>query len=60
MPIEESHSDSDEIAQLKRKLSLFESEKGRISGLSYVPKCSDEIIISTSPKAGVYGIVSKL
>jgi len=53
MPLEECHSDSDAIADLKRKLSCFESEKGRLSGLSYVPQSPNEVIISTSPKAGM-------
>jgi hypothetical protein len=54
MPIEESPSNSEEIKQLKRRLSHFETENGRLSGLAYVPKFENEIIITTSPKAGMY------
>ena len=52
MPHEETKSDSDEVVKLKHRLSNFETEYGRLSGLSYQPKSLDEVIITTTPKAG--------
>lgn len=54
MPYEEKDTkdESEEISQLKCRLSNFETEKGRLLGLGYQPKTNDEIIITTSPKAG--------
>jgi len=53
MPFEQpSVSSSEAIAKLKERLSGFETEEGRLSGLSYQPKSPDEIIITTTPKAG--------
>ena len=52
MPFEQNESSEDSIALLKQRLSGFETEEGRLSGLSYVPKSADEVIITTSPKAG--------
>ena len=53
MPFEEhSSSESEAICLLKARLSKFESEEGRLKGLSYVPKKYDEVVISTTPKAG--------
>lgn len=53
MPFEDSSSSSsDAISKMKQRLSGFETEKGRLSGLNYQPKTADEIIITTTPKAG--------
>lgn len=52
MPFEETKSSSDAIALLKKRLSGFETEEGRLSGLNYVPKSKDEVMITTTPKAG--------
>jgi hypothetical protein len=55
MPFEENNANaaqSEAIALMKKRLSGFETEEGRLKGLSYVPLCSDEVVISTSPKAG--------
>lgn len=42
----------DAIALMKKRLSGFETEEGRLKGLSYVPTCLDEVVITTTPKAG--------
>ena len=53
MPFEQSSNTSSEaIVKLKERLSGFETEEGRISGLDYRPKSSEEILITTTPKAG--------
>lgn len=53
MPFEEqSSSESETIALMKERLSKFETEDGRLKGLSYVPKSPDEVGITTTPKAG--------
>lgn len=52
MPFEETESASDPIALLKKRLSGFETEEGRLSGLNYKPKTKDEVFITTTPKAG--------
>jgi hypothetical protein len=53
MPFEgESVSESEAIALMKERLSKFETEEGRLKGLSYVPKSTDEVAITTTPKAG--------
>lgn len=46
-----SENQSETILLLKQRLSKFETEEGRLHGLSYVPTTID-IGISTSPKAG--------
>lgn len=52
MPLESSTSnESQEIVSLKEKLSKFETEEGRLKGLSYSPRQND-IVITTTPKAG--------
>lgn len=53
MPIEDDTSDkkSSAISLLKQRLSKFETESGRLLGLSYQPLPHD-IVISTTPKAG--------
>ncbi|GMH48308.1 hypothetical protein TL16_g00264 [Triparma laevis f. inornata] len=53
MPFELTQSDSDCVAKMKERLSGFETEEGRLSGLNYTPKIPNtEVIITTSPKAG--------
>jgi hypothetical protein len=53
MPFEEqSDAESKAIALMKTRLSGFETEEGRLQGLSYVPKHPNEVAITTSPKAG--------
>ena len=55
MPYEDakpSQQQSEQIVKLRERLSKFETEEGRLLGLSYVPKSVDEVIITTSPKAG--------
>ena len=53
MPFEQvDRSSTESIALLKQRLSGFETEEGRLSGLSYKPKSKDEVIITTTPKAG--------
>lgn len=53
MPLEQtSPSDGDAIALMKQRLSGFETEQGRLKGLSYIPSEDDEVVITTSPKAG--------
>ena len=52
MPFEATASSSEAIVLLKQRLSGFESEEGRLSGLNYVPKSKDEVFITTTPKAG--------
>jgi hypothetical protein len=55
MPFEDpSSSSSDAISKMKQILSGFETEKGRLSGLNYQPKTADEVIITTTPKAGAF------
>ena len=49
---EGAHSSTDGIALLKKRLSGFDTEEGRLSGLAYKPKSGDEVIITTTPKAG--------
>jgi hypothetical protein len=39
------------IALLKQRLSNFETEQGRLQGLSYQPRPTD-VVITTTPKAG--------
>jgi hypothetical protein len=53
MPFEEhSTSISDVIALMKKRLGGFETEQGRLKGLSYVPHNENEVVITTTPKAG--------
>jgi hypothetical protein len=55
MPFEEQSFDvpeSEAIALMKKRLKGFETEKGRLRGLSYVPHNKDEVVITTTPKAG--------
>jgi hypothetical protein len=52
MPFELTASDDAAIAKMKTHLSSFETEQGRIAGLSYTPSSPSEVIITTSPKAG--------
>ena len=52
MPLESTQSNNEAIADLKKTLSGFETEEGRLSGLSYKPKSKDEVLITTTPKAG--------
>lgn len=52
MPVEQADSDKAAIAALKTKLGGFETEEGRLGGLAYEPKNKDEVIITTTPKAG--------
>ncbi len=53
MPFEKSfNEESEAIVLLKARLSGFETEEGRLKGLSYTPKLPNEVAISTSPKAG--------
>lgn len=52
MPSEEqSEKESGGIALLKSRLGGFETEQGRLRGLSYPPRAID-VAISTTPKAG--------
>jgi hypothetical protein len=53
MPLEEAvdGSESEAITLLKQRLSKFETEQGRLSGLNYQPRPTD-VAISTTPKAG--------
>ena len=52
MPIEETGSGtSPAIALLRERLAKFETEGGRLKGLSYQPRPND-VAISTTPKAG--------
>lgn len=54
MPWDETSTDgpqSEMIALLKQRLSNFETELGRLTGLSYQP-CPSDIVITTTPKAG--------
>jgi Sulfotransferase domain len=37
---------------MKQRLSGFETEEGRLKGLDYQPQSPNEVIITTSPKAG--------
>mmetsp|Transcript_127874 Transcript_127874/g.370067 ORF Transcript_127874/g.370067 Transcript_127874/m.370067 type:complete len:327 (-) Transcript_127874:79-1059(-) len=54
MPIEisDKKKESEAIALMKARLSGFETEEGRLKGLSYRPKFDNEVVITTSPKAG--------
>ena len=60
MPFEEhsttssssSSTSSDVIALMKKRLGGFETEEGRLKGLSYVPHNDNEVVITTTPKAG--------
>lgn len=53
MPFESlSNEESEAIALMKKRLSGFETEKGRLFGLSYTPKFPNEVVITTTPKAG--------
>ena len=50
MPAETVNADDSEaIELLKKRLSGFETEKGRLQGLSYQPRTND-VIITTTPK----------
>ena len=52
MPIEQDQvSSTPALALLKQRLSKFETEEGRMKGLSYLPRPND-IVISTAAKAG--------
>jgi hypothetical protein len=55
MPFEEQNlntQDDANVALMKQRLSGFETEQGRLLGLSYVPLRQDEVVITTTPKAG--------
>lgn len=53
MPFEESSNiESEAIALMKQRLSGFETEEGRLKGLSYIPLYPNEVVITTTPKAG--------
>jgi hypothetical protein len=54
MPFEEHHEDAEDanVALMKQRLSGFETEEGRLQGLSYVPLRQDEVVVTTTPKAG--------
>ena len=52
MPVEQTSTSCGVIEVMKQRLSGFETEMGRLNGLSYQPKSNEEVIISTSPKAG--------
>lgn len=53
MPLEgQQESQSAAIALLKTRLGGFETEEGRLKGLSYIPKYPSEVAITTTPKAG--------
>ena len=56
MPAETVNADdSQAIELLKRRLSGFETEKGRLQGLSYQPR-PDDVCITTTPKVRIaYG-----
>lgn len=52
MPLEKCDfigQDSEAIRLIKQRLSNFETEEGRLRGLSYKPR-SNDIVITTSPK----------
>ena len=51
MPLESSAPASDAIAAVQARLSKFETEAGRMKGLSYAPRPGDVFIVTT-PKAG--------
>mmetsp|Transcript_24113 Transcript_24113/g.66832 ORF Transcript_24113/g.66832 Transcript_24113/m.66832 type:complete len:337 (-) Transcript_24113:22-1032(-) len=53
MPFEQANKseESDAISLLKERLSGFETEKGRLKGLHYIP-CPRDVCITTTPKAG--------
>lgn len=52
MPAEQqSGEESKGIALMKTRLSGFETEEGRLKGLSYQPRPND-VAITTTPKAG--------
>lgn len=55
MPFEKHHpstsTEDEEILRMKQRLSGFETEQGRLSGLNYQPRPND-VGISTTPKAG--------
>lgn len=53
MPFEQdSEEQSEAIALMKTRLGGFETEEGRSQGLAYVPKSENEVVITTTPKAG--------
>lgn len=52
MPFEQPLRADDAAAKIKERLSKFETEEGRLKGLSYTPKRKDEVAITTTPKAG--------
>jgi hypothetical protein len=54
MPFEEKNDDAQDanVALMRQRLSRFETEQGRLGGLSYVPLRQDEVVITTTPKAG--------
>eukprot|EP00529_Nitzschia_sp_RCC80_P029127 CAMPEP_0113472338 /NCGR_PEP_ID=MMETSP0014_2-20120614/17462_1 /TAXON_ID=2857 /ORGANISM="Nitzschia sp." /LENGTH=332 /DNA_ID=CAMNT_0000365041 /DNA_START=135 /DNA_END=1130 /DNA_ORIENTATION=- /assembly_acc=CAM_ASM_000159 len=47
-----SSSSPPSIDLMKKRLSGFETEVGRLDGLSYTPCNKDEVVITTTPKAG--------
>ena len=52
MPLEtEPNDQSESISLLKRRLSNFDTEEGRLKGLNYNPGPRD-VVIATTPKAG--------
>jgi Sulfotransferase domain len=53
MPLEQTTGEeSAAIALMKQRLSGFETEFGRLQGLSYQPRPHVDVVISTTPKAG--------
>jgi hypothetical protein len=47
--LEEQDTDQSEAVAIIKK---FEAEEGRLRGFSYVPQGRNEVVITTSPKAG--------
>lgn len=52
LPTNSNEKTARAIALLRTRLSKFETEHGRLGGLSYQPVEPDEAVITTSPKAG--------
>lgn len=54
MPFEQHNEDAQDaiVTLMKQRLSGFETEQGRLRGLSYVPQREGEVVITTTPKAG--------